>query len=135
MKITRDDSEVVAKAVEDGLSAFNRAMAGSAAPVAVQIALRDDDGVLKGGIVARVWLDTLYVALVWIDETLRGKGHGKAMMEMVEAEGRKHGAAQVWLNTLSWQARPFYEQIGYACFGEVPVAGGKHQRYFLQKAL
>jgi GNAT superfamily N-acetyltransferase len=135
MKIARDDSEAVAKAVEDGLSAFNRANAGSAAPVPVQIALRDDDGVLKGGVVARVWLDTLYVALVWIDETLRGKGHGKTMMEMVEAEGRKHGATQVWLNTLSWQARPFYEQLGYVCFGEVPVAGGTHRRYFLQKAL
>jgi GNAT superfamily N-acetyltransferase len=135
VQIARDDSEAVAKAVEDGLSAFNNRIVGSTAPIPVQIAVRDDSGTIRGGIVARIWLDTLYVNLVWIDDALRGHGHGKAMMEMVEAEGRKHGATQVWLNTLSWQARPFYEQLGYACFGEMPVANGKHKRYFLQKAL
>ena len=135
MRITRDDSEEVAKAVEAGLVAFNNRAAGSTTPITVQIAVRDDDGAILGGVVARVWLDTLYVSLVWIDDSLRGQGHGKAMMAMVEAEGRKHGAAHVWLNTLSWQARPFYERLGYVCFGETPVAGGTHKRYFLQKAL
>jgi GNAT superfamily N-acetyltransferase len=135
VRIERDDGEDVAKAVEAGLTAFNRRVVGDGNFTPVQIAVRDDSGALKGGIAARVWLDTLYISQVWIDDSLRGQGHGKAMMEMVEAEGRKHGAAQSWLTTLSWQARPFYEKLGYTCFGEMPVAGSEHKRYFLNKAL
>ena len=135
MKIALDDGKEVEKAVEDGLSAFNRRVAGSADPIPVNVTVRDEAGTIVGGIVARVWMAQLYVSLVWIDDSLRGKGHGKAMMAAVEARAREVGATNVWLNTLSWQARPFYEKLGYSCFGEMPVADGKHRRYFLQKAL
>jgi ribosomal protein S18 acetylase RimI-like enzyme len=135
MKIARDHGEDVEKAVEAGLSAFNARVVGSAAPTAVNISVRDESGAIRGGVVARVWLDQLYVSLVWIDDALRGQGHGKAMLELAEAEGRSHGARQVWLNTLSWQARPFYESLGYICFGEMTLLGGTQQRYFLRKDL
>ena len=92
-------------------------------------------GTIVGGIVARVWMEQLYVSLVWIDDSLRGKGHGKTMMETVEARAREVGATSVWLNTLSWQARPFYEALGYTCFGENTLARGKHRRYFMRKEL
>ena len=135
MKIALDDGKEVEKAVEDGLSAFNRRVAGSTDPIPVNVTVRDEAGTIVGGIVARVWMEQLYVSLVWIDDALRGKGHGKTMMETVEARGREVGATNVWLNTLSWQARPFYEALGYTCFGENTLANGKHRRYFMRKEL
>jgi len=39
------------------------------------------------------------------------------------------------LYTLSWQARPFYEKLGYRVFGEMPFADGAHRRYFMRKDL
>ena len=47
----------------------------------------------------------------------------------------KIGAVQSWLHTLSWQARPFYERLGYILIGEMPLGGGKHRRYFMRKDL
>lgn len=135
MKIALDDGKDVEKAVEDGLTAFNRRVAGTGEPIPVNVTVRDDAGIIVGGIVARVWMETLYIGLVWIDDPLRGKGHGKAMMDMVEARGREVGATNVWLNTLSWQARPFYEALGYTCFGEMPISSGQHHRYFMRKEL
>jgi GNAT superfamily N-acetyltransferase len=136
LRIALDQSEQdVEKAVGEGLQAFNASVVGLSEAVPIIVSVRDDDGAIKGGIVGRVWLDTLYLSHVWIDDTLRGKGHGKAMMDVAEAEGRKHGAIQSWLNTLSWQARPFYESLGYSCFGEMPMVHGKHRRYFLRKDL
>ena len=134
MKIALDDGKEVEKAVEDGLSAFNRRTAGTTEPIPVNVTVRDDEGTIVGGIVARLWMETLYISLVWIDDARRGKGHGNAMMDIVEARGRALGATGAWLQTLSWQARPFYEARGYVCFGEMPFGDG-HHRYFMRKEL
>ena len=135
MKIALDDGKEVEKAIEEGLKAFNEKIAGTSDPIPVNLTVRDEAGTIRGGIVARVWMESLYVSLVWIDDSLRGKGHGKTMMETVEARAREVGATDVWLNTLSWQARPFYETLGYTCFGENTLARGKHRRYFMRKEL
>jgi GNAT superfamily N-acetyltransferase len=97
--------------------------------------VRDEAGNILGGVVSRITFDTLYIDLVWIDETLRGSGHGRTMIERVEDKARKLGARLSWLYTLSWQARPFYEKLGYCVFAEMAFADGKHQRYFMRKDL
>jgi ribosomal protein S18 acetylase RimI-like enzyme len=135
LKIALDPGEDVAEAVEAGLKAFNIRAVNTGDPIPVQVSVRDDAGAIVGGIVGRVWMDGLYMSTVWVDDTLRGQGHGRAMMEAAEAEGRRHGATHSWLHTLSWQARPFYESLGYACIGEMPLGGGKHRRYFMRKDL
>ncbi|MBS0470537.1 MAG: GNAT family N-acetyltransferase [Proteobacteria bacterium] len=134
MRIAVDPGEDVAPALDAGLKAFNERIADTSDPQQVQVSVRDDGGKIVGGVVGRVWMGSFYIGTVWIDDSLRGKGHGKAMLEMAEAEGRRLGAKMVWLHTLSWQARPFYEALGYDCFGEVPVSGG-HFRYFMRKTL
>jgi len=134
VKIARDSGEDVAKAVADGLTAFNRKIVGDFQSVPVNVSVRDDDGKIVGGVVGNVSFDTLYISLVWLDDTLHGQGAGRQMMELAEAEGRALGAVRSWLYTLSWQARPFYEQLGYKLFGEMPFAG-EHRRYFLMKDL
>jgi GNAT superfamily N-acetyltransferase len=135
LKIARDNSPDVAKAVEEGLTAFNNKVVGAFTSVPVNVSVRDDDGVVRGGVVGSFVFDTLYISLVWLDDSLRGTGHGRAMMELAEAEGRALGATQSWLYTLSWQARPFYESLGYKVFGEMPFVNATHRRYFMLKSL
>lgn len=134
MKIAVDEGKEVADAIDAGLKAFNARVAGTSDPVPVQVSVRDESGAIRGGVVGRVWMQALYIGTVWIDDALRGKGHGKTMMVAAEAEGRRLGATQVWLHTLSWQARPFYEALGYVCFGEMPFGDG-HFRHFMRKDL
>jgi GNAT superfamily N-acetyltransferase len=133
--IDYDDSADTAKAIRDGLTEFNHKAVNFPEPIPVNVAVRDGDGALRGGIVARVALDTVYIDIVWIDDALRGGGHGRIMMERVEEKARALGAKLAWLYTLSWQARPFYEKLGYRVFGEMPFADGAHQRYFMRKEL
>jgi GNAT superfamily N-acetyltransferase len=133
--IAYDDSVETARAIRDGLTEFNRKAVNFPEPVPVNVAVRDDDGVLRGGVVARVALDTVYIDIVWLDDTLRGSGHGRTMMEQVEEKARSLGAKLAWLYTLSWQARPFYERLGYSVFGEMPFGDGAHHRYFMRKDL
>lgn len=130
-----DDSAGTTKAITEGLTAFNRRSVALSDPIPVTIAVRDASGEICGGVVARVTDDTLYIDIVWLDETLRGGGHGRAMMEKAEEKARALGARVAWLYTLSWQARPFYEKLGYRVLGEMPFKGGAHRRYFMWKTL
>jgi ribosomal protein S18 acetylase RimI-like enzyme len=55
---------------------------------------------------------------VWdiaIDETHRGKGLGRATMQLAEAESRSHGATELGLNVFGHNevARHLYESMGY----------------------
>jgi hypothetical protein len=51
----------------------------------------------------------------------------------LEAEARARGCIGVWLDTLSFQARPFYEKHGYALFGSIEDQPPGHARHFLFK--
>ena len=134
--IEADNSESTAKAIQQGLESFNsKAVGFEIQAVPLNLAVRDTSGKLCGGIIARTYTDTLYFDIVWLDEALRGSGQGRAMMAKAEEEGRRRGARHAWLATLSWQARPFYEKLGYRVFGDMPVMGGQHTRYFMRKDL
>jgi GNAT superfamily N-acetyltransferase len=117
------------------LRTFNRKHASRPEAQHLCFMLRDAEGTLHGGIVGEVSFDVLSVDKLWINEESRGGDYGTQLMKLVEDEGRKLGARISWLDTYSWQARPFYEKLGYKVFAELPYAGGKHVRYFLRKDL
>jgi hypothetical protein len=47
----------------------------------------------------------------------------------------RRGCVGVWLDTFSFQARGFYEKLGYRVFGEVADYPPGHTRHFLKKSL
>jgi hypothetical protein len=54
---------------------------------------------------------------------------------MAEAEvfARQRGLLGVWLDTFSFQARPFYEKLGFSVFGTLHDHPAGGARYFMQK--
>ncbi|MDL2403586.1 GNAT family N-acetyltransferase [Rhizobium mayense] len=60
-------------------------------------------------------------------------GFGTRLIEEAEAIARTRGYIGVWLDTFEFQARPFYEKLGYALFGGLEGGGGAVPRYFLKK--
>jgi GNAT superfamily N-acetyltransferase len=130
-----DESTETFQALLEGVKAFNKAAVGVGGGQRFNVVLRDYDGRIVGGAAATLSADSLYLDIVWNDDTIRGQGHGRAMMEMIETEARRRGARDSWLYTMSWQARPFYEKLGYVCVGETPFLGGQHRRYFMWKQL
>ena len=133
--VERDDEGEIFKALVEALIAFNRDAAGVGRGEPVVVTVRDDDGTLRGGVWGRVSGDSAYFDVVFLEEPLRGQGRGRAMMVAAEGEARRRGARDVWLYTLSWQARPFYEKLGYRCFATLPFLRGRHQRLFMTKEL
>ena len=121
--------------ITERLIAFNRKVAGRPNPQPFTVTLRDETGKLRGGIQAILHWDVVLIDTFWVDEDLRTRKLGAQLIEAAERESRSRGATIAYLDTFSWQARPFYEKQGYEVFGDLPYAGGKHRRFFMRKRL
>ncbi len=122
-------------AVLDGLRSYNTEAAGPGGHQAMALLLRDGTGRAIGGLTGRIGYGWLFVQLLHVPAELRGQGHGRALMQQAEAFAQARQLTGVWLDTFSFQARPFYEKLGYTVFGTLhdhPVGGA---RYFLSKRL
>jgi ribosomal protein S18 acetylase RimI-like enzyme len=129
-----DEDPKTVEALVEGIKAYNRRFVDAPPPQKFNVAMRDDGGRIVGGTAATVSAGSMYLEIVWNDDAVRGKGHGRKMIAMVEEEGRRRGATDCWLYTMSFQAQPFYQKLGYEVRGEIPFPGG-HKRIFMWKAL
>jgi ribosomal protein S18 acetylase RimI-like enzyme len=97
------------------------------------LALEDDGGNIVGGVTGHSRWGWLYLATVAVSAELRGQGWGRQLIEAAEAVGVQRGCQYVWLDTYSFQARPFYEKLGYQVFGQLPDHPPGHTRFFMFK--
>lgn len=118
-----------------GLVAYNTARVGvrpgwEGRPVAVVARRR---GRIVGGADGMTGWGWLHVRFLWVTEAQRGAGIGRRIMDTIEAAARERGCRGAWLDTFSFQARPFYESIGYRQFGELADYPPGHSRHFMKK--
>jgi GNAT superfamily N-acetyltransferase len=117
-----------------GLVAFNRSRAENPQHRLIGVFLRDGDRILGGANGYTHW-HWLFINHVWIDEGLRGRGTGRAVMAAIEDGGRGRGCRAAWLDTFSFQALGFYQALGYRQFGELADYPPGQTRHFLWKPL
>jgi len=121
--------------VESGLRAFNVAAIGDAGQEPVNVFLRDESGQIVGGLIGQIKWRWVYVAILWVSEVHRGKGHGAALLAAAEEFGRSRGCVGVHLDTFGYQARPFYEAQGYQLFGTLDGYPPGSRHFHLAKRL
>ena len=118
-----------------GLLAFNVDRLGPADEQPVKFVARDSTGVVVGGILGHTRWRWLYVAKLWVDERARGHGLGTRLMAAAEDLARSRGCTDVSLDTFDYQARPFYEKLGYELFGTLEGYPPGSRQYYLRKRL
>ena len=74
-----------------------------------------------------------FITYLFVPADLRQDGIGRRLVAEAETIARARGMAGVWLNTFDFQARGFYEKLGYDLFGELPAGKGARGQYFLRK--
>ncbi len=90
-------------------------------------------GELVGGLSGVVNWQWLFIDALWVHETLRGQGAGRALMAHAERHAAQAGCHSAWLD--SFQAKAFYEAIGYRVFAALPNYPPGQTRWFLSKRL
>jgi GNAT superfamily N-acetyltransferase len=121
--------------VRNGLRQYNllRAPADDYQPV--QIFLRTEENTILGGLLGETYWEWLHISILWIDESVRKQGYGRQMLQIAEQEAVRRGCQAVHLDTMSFQALPFYEGSGYTVFGTLNDLPAGHKRIFLMKVL
>jgi ribosomal protein S18 acetylase RimI-like enzyme len=119
--------------VKDALGRWNVRVTGFADYAPAYFFLRDGEDHIRGALLSYVWGKWLHVDTFWLEEDCRRQGWGTQMLEAAHKLGRERGAEAAWLDTFSWQARPFYERFGYQAVFEVPDFPPGHSRIFMVK--
>jgi len=82
---------------------------------------------------------TTKIPKIYVLPEAQGKGAGKLLIEAIEAQARKHGAAKLTLNVNRLnKAKTFYEHFGFTAVKEenVPIGNGFFQEdYVMEKPL
>lgn len=133
LALEKDENDEVLKALMAGMKAFNAAAVPDLPSHKIVAAIRDDAGTPVGGVIGRLAGDSVYMEVVYTADAVRGTGLGRRMMRMVEDEAKRLGAREAWLYTMSFQAKPFYEKLGYSQFAELKWLNGA--RHFMRKDL
>jgi ribosomal protein S18 acetylase RimI-like enzyme len=97
------------------------------------VVVRDPNGTVGGGLVGYTHWRWLFITHLWVAEVLRGRGYGRAIMRLAEREAIRRGCRHAHLDTFDFQARGFYEGLGYEVFGVLDDYPAGHTRYFLRK--
>ncbi|MEN4696438.1 GNAT family N-acetyltransferase [Pantoea agglomerans] len=101
----------------------------------LNVILYDDQKNIQGGLLAHTWCGTLDIHYLWIDDPWRLQGTGRQLMMAAEEEARNRHCHMSVVDTLSFQARGFYEKLGYRVYGEQEGYAQRFARYYLAKRL
>jgi GNAT superfamily N-acetyltransferase len=116
--------------VDDALAASTVAAAGQEAPKPLAVFARSDDTVVAG-IHGWTWGGCCELVSLWVNEPIRGRGLGRALLTAAEDRPRARGCHQVVLS----QATDLYTRSGHDIVGEVEDDPAGSAAYWFRKRL
>lgn len=137
--ITTTASSTDAQSITQGITDFNKASIPELEPNEAEVRFfvfaKDDADEVKGGIRASCYWNTLHIELLWLSEACRGQGTGKQLIEAAENFARQNHCEKAFVETTSWQAKPFYEKNGYNLLATLEDRPKGHATHYLSKTL
>lgn len=135
LTVTDQPNDQARLALVSKLSAFNQSKAGESRSRLLSVLIHDNQNTLLGGLWGSTGYQWLCTHLLIIPEKMRGQGVGTEIMGYAEREALRRGCHSAWLDTYEFQARTFYERLGYECFGELKDCPSGFSRYFMKKRI
>jgi ribosomal protein S18 acetylase RimI-like enzyme len=122
------------RVIDEGLTSFNAAQRPDPNAGPLVIVTRNDQGVIVGGVRGRVAYGWLRIDMIWVSESMRGKGYGSTLLLAAERAALDRGCHSVHLDTFEFQAPEFYRAHGYEVFGELEdYPEGEKHLYFKKR--
>lgn len=112
--IVQKENEDLEKILFQGLNT-NAYLSKSMNPMhSFKLCIEDETMTLFGGLIGLCFYGCLYIDMLWIDSTIRSLGYGRELMFEAEKIGQEHQCSFATVNTMDWEALPFYQKIGYS---------------------
>lgn len=125
------------QAIVEPLVEFNHRRIGKPEtyrPLVILLSHPESDDIV-GGLYGSTAFSHLWIDLLFVPESVRGLGIGRKLITQAEAEAMRRGCRAATLDTFSFQARGFYERLGYSVFGVLNDCPPGHSRFYLTKQL
>lgn len=96
------------------LSSYNKKMLiGYHDPIAFSLYIKDGS-ITMGGATGKIWLDSIHIDRLIVDDQIRGLGYGIKLIQQIELCGRENGATFISLENISFQnSLGFYLKNGF----------------------
>ncbi|ECG7009900.1 GNAT family N-acetyltransferase [Salmonella enterica] len=107
--VTEDDQN----ALFSGLLAYNLQFLKTSNFGSLAVYWRDESNEIMGGLIGKIKGEWLCIDYLWMHESLRKGGYGTNLMQTAEQTARERGCLHVLVDTMSFQALPFYQKNGY----------------------
>ena len=96
----------------------------------------NEKGSILGGCVLVVDVrKTASIFDLWVEEAYRRKGIASALIREAERKAKDLGCYLVMVGTFDFQAKPFYENLGYTVNDTMTGVPKGHEHYFMTKRL
>ncbi|MEO7359586.1 MAG: GNAT family N-acetyltransferase [Gemmatimonadaceae bacterium] len=99
------------------------------------LSLRDSDLRLVGGVLASTVWNWRSIDALWVNPELRGQGYGSRLVARAEQVARSRGCTHARLDTFDYQARVFYERLGYSVYAQLAGFLKGHTQLHMTKLL
>jgi len=99
--------------VDAGIDQFNLAEPELQRVRPIAVFARGATDKVVGGAIGRTWGQCCELQQLWTIEKARGQGIGTELMSRFETEAIRRACSMIYLETFTFQARPFYERRGY----------------------
>ncbi len=125
--------ETTSRAIEKGLREYNSKYAEiNIKDFTVRFSYKDE---IIGGALGHTYYDWLFLKWLWVHENFRNQGIGTRIMSKVEEIASARSCNGIHLDTFSFQAKEFYQKLGYDVFGNIENHPMQYEKYFLRKYL
>ena len=122
-------------AIEDRIYDHNSQATGRHDAQGLGFVIRNDTGQLIGVAAGYTWSATSELKQMWIDESYRGRGHGRALLNAFVAEASRRGVHRIWVQSHDFQAPGMYEKAGFTRMAEFEGWPDDHVNVVLCKTL
>lgn len=131
-----DNGSEFAELAKQKIAEFNAQHWDATKRQALGLKKLNSDGEPVAMLAGRTFGNWFYLESFWLAASERGQGLGSQMLAEAERIAKARGCSFVLLDTLDFQAKPFYQRHGYQVQWvqqDYPWAGGA--KYFMTKVL
>ncbi|OGQ23613.1 MAG: hypothetical protein A3I05_02640 [Deltaproteobacteria bacterium RIFCSPLOWO2_02_FULL_44_10] len=134
-EIIENSSPAFIKAIEEGLGQSTPSNITPRHYRPLLLVLRNREKKIIAGFEGSTYWGWLNIRLLWVSKDLRGKGIGEQLIKKAEEIAKERKCFSAVVDTFSFQARGFYEKLGYKIFGKLDDFPPGETRYYLSKQL
>ena len=113
LSLINDESTEFADAVKQKIVEFNQVQWQELSRKNLGLKLQNVEGKLLAGISGKTFGNWFLIDYLWVDDSLRQQKIGTRLLLAAEGQAKERDCQFVLLDTLDFQAKPFYERHCY----------------------